>query len=100
MKHTKGPWRARCMGSEGSIVWMDGKDEKQHPRIGMVASCTMRPFDESNANALLIASAPELLEACKEIIMVIDNEGIARGKYYGKAINMAEQAIAKAEGKE
>jgi len=97
---TPGPWKARCMGSEGSIVWMDGKDIEQHFRLGMIADCTSRPFTESKANALLIAAAPELLEACKLNLNALKQR--FQGDDFGirNYVQPMEQAIAKAEGKE
>ncbi len=58
-KHTKGEWQARCMGSEGSVVWLKGNLSKENRSLSPIADCTQRPFNESNANAKLIAAAPD-----------------------------------------
>ena len=47
------------------------------------------------ANAKLIAAAPELLEACQEFLKVINRTPTAL-EHYGSAIMLAESAIAKA----
>ncbi|WP_368904537.1 hypothetical protein [Proteus mirabilis] len=82
-KHSPAPWRCHnkrpnCSGY--SIVGNDGQ------YIGFVGdSDELSPID---ANANLIASAPELLEALQEIV----------GNHYlsDKAQSMATKAIAKA----
>ena len=102
MKHTLGPWKLHDM-EENVIV---GKD---HLTIADV-NATNRSKEENNANALLIASAPELLEACKvglkemELWATLDEcdcppEGHICGLPRLKInIVKAKQAIAKAEG--
>jgi hypothetical protein len=60
MSHTPGPWRlcfdGQIDGNNGikvcSLPWDSYRDMNQNP--------------EDAANALLIAAAPDLLEACKE----------------------------------
>ena len=39
----------------------------------------------------------ELVEALKEAHAMLENVGIEKGQYYGKAINKVEQALSKAE---
>ncbi|HEK0682699.1 TPA: hypothetical protein SMP47_003246 [Proteus mirabilis] len=86
-KHSPAPWRCHdkrpnCSGY--SIVGNDGQ------YIGFVGdSDELSPID---ANANLIASAPELLEALQEIV----------GNHYlsDKAQSMATKAIAKALGQQ
>lgn len=80
-KHTPGPWVAD--GSEiTTATWVCGADGK---RI-----CTMRPSFADWSNARLIAAAPELLEALKDLVARIDE--------YGSPISasFARAAIAKA----
>ena len=52
MKHTPGPWR---------IEW-----EMAHGGLSVVA--TIHFHDDTEANARLVAAAPELLEALQEIV--------------------------------
>ena len=101
-KHTPGPWRAEEVfpggGPEFSIK-AAGKDyhvcgcgayQHSHP----AASFTR---DEGQANARLIAAAPELLEALRGMVGLHDN-----GTAYDSAttIAYARAAILKAEGKD
>jgi len=63
-KPTPGKWIARCMGSEGYLVWMDGPISKEHRSLNPVASCTAMPFETSKANAALIVAA---VNACFKV---------------------------------
>lgn len=97
-KHTPGPW---FVGEQ-----MPAPSKSIHAFIGIgngachvgLASITpLTGFCEAEANARLIAAAPELLEACKEVVFLI--EGIAGlDDQQIQAINQARAAIAKAEG--
>jgi len=53
--------------------------------------------EQAKANALLIASAPELLEACKAMLTPEFNQNID-AKEKAKIWDLATQAITKAEG--
>lgn len=82
MKHTPGPWHhfkseytgEFCIGSQ---------------TLPILARTHNYP-EQSEANAQLIAAAPELLEACKALQM----EAAARGC----GLRIADEAILKAEG--
>lgn len=52
-------------------------------------------YDEQSANAILIAAAPELLEACKAFVAKVDR-GEARSS---ESYQQMKSAIEKAEGK-
>jgi hypothetical protein len=100
-KHTPGPWERY-----GNVIQSDstgivvceieesGKDDYRPNSI-----------KESQANARLIAVAPELLEAIKAVKIRIafighPNEPMKDGKPdWSKEIKLIEQAHAKAEGK-
>ena len=81
--YTPGPWKMHSLGE--AVL---GRD-----RI-MVADCCIcsprRQTPTCRANAALIASAPDLLEACKNMLWHED-------KYAAR--KQAEAAIAKAEGR-
>lgn len=98
-KHTPGPWEwnkcARVMADNRKIriadIW--NKDWIQQ---GVSE-------EERNANARLIASSPELLEACKEMLIELEKvcflaKKDAFEKIETPAMSKAKQAIAKAEG--
>jgi hypothetical protein len=96
MKHTPGPWRITengCIASQGYVpirtpfregAFREGPGRSDHPE------------EVLQANARLIAAAPELLEALKEQI-----EPRAKGwkvTDWGIRDENARAAIAKAEG--
>lgn len=108
-KHTPGPWAIEALRYEGARIVAGPTYDKSSRPVGWVAADdTMEEAstgrirevmsDEANANARLIAAAPELLEALKLALTAlkrvrnyaqIDDSGLEE---------MAE-AIAKAEGR-
>jgi hypothetical protein len=83
MKYTPGPWRI----------------DEQDIFSGYEFICT---WSGRSSNANLIASAPELLEACK--LMLIEHQRV--NEQFGQSLNdntpgmaLAIKALAKAEGK-
>ena len=64
--HTPGPWSLRMTG------WRTNPAAIYSPRrpgaVACVPARTSVPLDEQSANARLIAAAPELLEALKNLI--------------------------------
>jgi hypothetical protein len=101
MSHTLGPWRIRHNGTHDGdrtitsatrdIVRLDGG---------------INDDSETCANARLIAAAPELLEACKNVVWKLSHGG-DKGKGFemntidlkDAVVRLCETAIAKAEGK-
>jgi len=85
--HTKGPWQVM---KEYFIV----KDS------GVIAKTYIGPPPDKKTeeiwkdNARLIASAPELLEACKDALDKVNSGS------FPNTIKRLEQAIAKAEGRD
>lgn len=90
-KHTPGPWAVKS----GS-VWTKHscyEDATQFARIAyMDRDCPHTRPTERDANARLIAAAPELLEALEKIATWPD------GFTFIDAIELASAAIAKAKG--
>lgn len=94
VKHTKGPWH---VGGKASVIIYspDGhavaNAEVYHTHFGGVA--------ETQANARLIAAAPEILKSLK---LIVDFGGdcydIDSGKLKGDLIDQARAALAKAKG--
>src|SRR4051812_37585185 len=78
--HTPGPWLAEA--DDSSVFDSEGRE---------VADCLTFPFagEEAEANARLIAAAPELYEALKALIVLSDSA----------AWDKAFAALAKAEGR-
>ena len=100
-KYTKGPWifykhdRGNYAGDIASN-WKDEKGSNMTRTIAVILSYAVE--EEADANARLIATAPELLEACKKYIAAEDGivSGIADRK--ASALSCIRQAITKAEG--
>lgn len=90
-KHTPGPWK---------VVNFDGNVSSEiRAENGVMVGNPYGPAgrwaevrEEHEANANLIAAAPDLLEACKEAYRIIHNDAYVN--------DLLKKAIAKAEGKE
>lgn len=83
--HTPGPW----MVEDGEIVQCDPGDQA-------IASVLYSTEDdpEADANALLLAAAPDLLAACRTLADWMESHACVP-----PCLTDARQAIAKAEGK-
>lgn len=92
-KHTPGPW---AYIGNGDIV---ARSEKYCGGEKDIASVFMTTNDEDEANARLIAAAPDLLKALNEIVSQIDQGG-SGGKVFSRdaCIAQARAAIAKVTG--
>ena len=94
MEYTKGEWKVSKPFKE--IPYSVSSNEK-YPiaRLGFT--------QEDEANAQLIASAPDMYEALKKFELLFPISRLAKGlpsqMMIGDAIEKARQAIAKAEGK-
>lgn len=87
MSHTPGPWR-RYRDRTGRVSKIEGRGRRV---------CTFQPSDlNAEANASLIAAAPEMLEALEAMVEMVEMNGL--GKRY--ALDLAASAIAKARGEE
>ena len=93
-KHTPGPWSVS--GRDGDEIWAART-------FGATAIATVDPGEDSRANARLIAAAPDLLVALKEIAK---GEGPFSRRPLEHAANtiehmkeIARAAIAKTEGR-
>lgn len=98
-QHTPGPWFAEFNGTYWE-VWSNG----DFGRIGdACASSASRPehgsLELGEANARLMAAAPDLLAACKGLLDAIhDSMTHAAQAAHAEQIDAARAAIAKAEG--
>lgn len=90
MAHTPGPW------------WVDGPGEgiEVHDTFGRTASVWGEGGAGGEAwdNARLIAAAPELLAALKELVHY-DEGSSEQGSYGHDVLQLCKRAIAKAEGR-
>lgn len=96
-KHTPGPWREGEGGMLSRLnVWAGAAYQiaqvKRFPAADVVRQ--IRADAEAEANARLIAAAPELLEACNQAVWQYEKLGESKG------MKMMRAAIAKAEGRQ
>lgn len=100
MKHTKGPWEVGCL--------VENDYEARHVEIKKVGALNLiarayygKTDEEAATNAHLIAAAPELLEACNDVLKrfggsVREYEAMTAGQKL--AIERTVEAIRKAQG--
>ena len=102
--HTPGPWRIHS--KDPAFAYIEGNDALDG-KTGIVARVLLTGDDFSEANANLIAAAPELLEALRhaETALIVtagltDESGTKIIKDgYGYELKQIRAAIAKAEGR-
>lgn len=99
MAHTPGPWKispldGRTCGPSRLLVC----DGTEVPQLQAVAIVTLRT-GETDANARLIAAAPELLRALKDALVEIETNGDSIGAVVDVLESQGRAAIAKAEGR-
>ena len=94
-RHTPGPWRAVDAPSRGWEVWMSNDSPVCHLRW----TDGLRPQVEATvaADASLIAAAPELLAALKEMRAAYSSNAYSPNAGQRYASERADKAIAKAE---
>lgn len=102
-KHTPGPWEVERWNWPMEMTGRYHRvlNHERFPTAFIPAWSEPGPFevdgsDEAQANARLIASAPELLEALKEIVDAADGDG---WNQLDASFKKARAAIAKATGK-
>jgi hypothetical protein len=91
-QHTPGPWIVKRAG---------GIDVMTADRRLLIADCAgnkVGGYEESQANALLIAAVPDLLEALKALLRESVNESGAPLRPSREAIATAQAAVVKAVG--
>ena len=94
VQHTPGPWSAEIPSASNGYVWIDPVDGC----CGEIAT-VWNTHDNSEANARLIAAAPDLLEALKAVVndwVAPDDLPFEDGEM--PALDAARAAIAKATG--
>jgi hypothetical protein len=96
-KHTPGPWEVEDITSQGAMVYRRIKTSKDEP-VGSVSAYKLskKRDAEAEANARLIAAAPELLEALE--MMIADFGDYPASKRPCLAFDLARAAIARATG--
>lgn len=94
-RHTPGPWEVDDANPEMVFTTYGADDSGMRQYIcdcEGTGSYETTPQSEYEANARLIAAAPELLEACKEALEQIqhDNEELAGLKAYAAEMGVGE----------
>lgn len=90
MKHTRPPWEIKDVGyPKDREFWIVANQN-------VVAKIANLPVTDNQpeANAKLIAAAPDLLEACKAV-----RDKLGGMSYYPDIFDIVQKAITKAEGK-
>lgn len=91
MAHTPGPWFLKHNPDySGSKCRIDNKPDQAWGNFGEIAMVS------NEANARLIAAAPELLEAAKKVCEAYEEVPI---RYRFSIMDELEEAINKAEGR-
>lgn len=97
-KHTPGPWTKTNRGGD---VRADGEIVAQVGMFVRPNRSMAEDVEEGDANANLIASAPDLLAALRALITMAESEEIPNDEYeavFDTVKDQARVAIAKAEG--
>lgn len=99
MKHTPGPWEV-VRSWRGELEPFDAKNDHH-----LLSSESPLPLEEREANAHLIAAAPELLEALEALMAAYESyardqeyEGNRWQPEYDENYQQAKKAVAKAKG--
>ena len=103
-KHTKGPWHVGVGNGEGSVFADEGRARMEQGGTTLYPICNVnRGWDDAEdaANARLIASAPQMLEALSDILHEVTHDiaGLPRDELLdvvSAVRELAEAAIAKA----
>jgi hypothetical protein len=92
-KHTPGPW----MAVNRFIGYIDGPTQ-QFCTIAETPKWDGESYAEADANARLIAAAPELLSVAKTLLLYVETYGGEVTKNIAAALPLYRAAIAKATG--
>lgn len=90
-KHTPGPWDYALHTVEGVQTFNAMVTRDDAPLCLVIADMVEGTPEEQNANARLMAAAPDLLAALKAVVAVADRRTVE--------FDAARAAIAKAEGR-
>lgn len=95
MEYTKGVWK---VSSRGRDIYVNDKTSRHEKYIAYLTHLLLDP-NEVKANAHLIAAAPDMYEALKELLEVARplSPGLSTVTEHDLAI--ATKALSKAEGK-
>lgn len=98
MKHTPGPWTSQSATVNASDGWIGSAfiSKSNNDSDGT------RTHEESKANAMLMAAAPELLQLLEEAVLLVRDRGIAEdpvnARFDARFLEQAALVMAKAGG--
>ena len=95
-KHTPGPWSWNTDYNEDNVfsVWVEAPDVTHKTTNICVADCSwVELLEEAEANAALIAAAPDMYEVLEDLLKY-------KGVMSDESTERANAAIAKARGEE
>jgi hypothetical protein len=99
-KHTPGPWvterDSKFITGNLSYFYVEANDCPVCEISADYITWFNKKEQELEANARLIAAAPEMLEALKAILK--ENDGVCPDCVYASTWDLMEDAVAKAEG--
>jgi hypothetical protein len=97
IEHTPGPWHAVKYATRTEIL-ARRKAQRKMTSIALVYGSDEDDSEQADANARLIAAAPELLEALQDVLCTLTMDAEWTKDCY--EVRKAEAAIAKATGAE
>ncbi|WP_186055718.1 hypothetical protein [Burkholderia gladioli] len=90
---TPGPWELEVNGWDNQVVY--GNDPRVSGKRRFIAEVSLY-HDGANANAKLIAAAPELVEALRRTLQLLTDMGAPEEPEDAKVLEAARAALAKA----
>ena len=90
-KHTPGPWVVH----DRWYIGTPGEGMRTHAEVKCCVNVPASDHEQHEANACLIAAAPDLLAACEA---VVEQDGFVGSALMRKRIEEMKAAIAKAKG--
>jgi len=99
MSYTPGPWKVTKLLRDGIVVWKEGY-EIRTPDYDVAAWVQHGAPIRKEADARLIAAAPDLLEACEAANETWNDNAPGPGLTERQAIAKLQAAIRKARGEE
>lgn len=99
---TPGPWAVRKVAHNGTMFVEGGKDSYAVAQVHLGAPDAIDGKGTGEANAHLIAAAPELLAALKRVrsqyVAFLQETSLVKDKFHARLLSDIEDVLEKAEG--
>lgn len=94
-KHTPAPWK---VGGDGPALWVEGPDPDRNVICDIIGRQENGEYDagltdEDEANARLIAAAPRLAEALKELVRINEEHNDAISAIISKPLGWKDDYL-------